>query len=48
MVDGVTVLEPRDEREKNSLPERSEEPYSSYMCYYKKKDKKCGESLFLR
>ena len=34
VVDGVKVLEPIDGREKHSLPERSDEPCTSYMCYY--------------
>ena len=37
MVCGVKVLEPRDERERHTLPERSGTPSTSYMCYYKKK-----------
>ena len=36
-VDGVKVLEPRDKSETHTLPERSNSPYTSYMCYYKKK-----------
>ena len=39
VVDRVKVLEPKDKRESHSLPERSSSPYSSYMCYYKKKNK---------
>ena len=38
-VDGVKVLEPRDKSETHTLPERSNSPYTSYMCYYKKKHK---------
>ena len=38
-VDGVKVLEPRDKREAHNLPERSNSPCTSYMCYYKKKHK---------
>ena len=43
IVDGVKVLEPIDSREKHSLPERSKTPCTSYMCYYKKKDKDGNE-----
>ena len=38
-VDGVKVLEPKDKSETHSLPERSNSPCTSYMCYYKKKHK---------
>lgn len=38
-VDGVKVLEPRDKSETHTLPERSNSPCTSYMCYYKKKHK---------
>ena len=45
VVDGVKVLEPLDGRQKHSLPERSNEPCTSYMCYYNKKDKN-GNKVF--
>ena len=38
-VDGVKVLEPKDKSETHSLPDRSNSPCTSYMCYYKKKHK---------
>ena len=38
-VDGVKVLEPKDKSETHTLPERSNSPCTSYMCYYKKKHK---------
>ena len=43
VVDGVKVLEPLDDRAEHGVPERSNEPYTSYMCYYKKKDKNGNE-----
>ena len=39
VVAGVKVLEPQDEREGRTLPERSNTPSTSYMCYYKKRHK---------
>ena len=34
-VDGVKVLEPKDSRERLSLPERAGTPGTSYVCYRK-------------
>ena len=45
IVDGVKVLEPLDDRAEHGVPERSNEPCTSYMCYYKKKDKN-GNKVF--
>jgi len=42
-VNGVKVLEPKDKSESHTLPERAHSPYSSYMCYYKKKHKEDAE-----
>ena len=39
VIDGVKVLEPVDSRQKNGVPERSNTPFASYVCYYNKTDK---------